>query len=212
MDRKIFFDEIRPLFGKFSVSQVNGTSTILDEYEAHWTKKTSVPQLAYVLATPWLETDATMQPIHEYGNRAYFTRMYDINGARPAKARELGNIHPGDGAKFPGMGYVQSTGRANARRNTVKLRAMGAIGSDVDFEKSPELMMLPQYAVLILFAGMEEGWFTGVKLDDVIDDKIDGDEHADFLKGRRIINGKDRAEKIATAADKFLKALQKAGA
>jgi len=50
------------------------------------------------------ETASTMQPIKEIGNAAYFKRMYDIEGARPAKARELGNIHPGDGAKFCGMG------------------------------------------------------------------------------------------------------------
>jgi len=61
-----------------------------------------------------------------------------------------------------------------------------------------------------MFEGMEEGWFTGVKLDDVIDDKIDGDEHADFIRARRIINGSDRAEKIAGYADQFLAALKAA--
>jgi len=104
MNRKIFFDSVRPLFGgSLKPGQVAGMSAILDEWEVRWQAKTPITQLAYVLATPWLETDQTMQPIHEYGNAAYFTRMYDINGARPAKARELGNIYPGDGVKFAGM-------------------------------------------------------------------------------------------------------------
>jgi putative chitinase len=156
-----------------------------------------------------LETDRTMMPIHEYGNTAYFKRMYDINGARPAKARELGNVHPGDGAKFPGMGLVQSTGRANALRATKRMRELGLIDHTVDFEQTPELLMMPKYAVPILFIGMEEGWFTGVTLDKTIDTVVDGDEFADFVQARRIINGQDRADKIAVAAVHFLQALQK---
>lgn len=214
MDRKVFFAAVRtaPFGGRLNPSQVAGMSAILDEWEARWQQKTPLTQLSYVFATPWLETDQTMQPIHEYGNTAYFTRMYDIAGARPAKARELGNIHPGDGAKFAGMGLVQSTGRSNARRATKRLRELGIIGPDIDFEETPLLLMEPKYAIPILFVGMEEGWFTGVKLDAVIDDKVDGDEHTDFIRARRIINGSDRAEKIADAADQFLAALKAATA
>lgn len=215
-DKKVhrdeFYTDVRPtLFdGRLRPLQVQGMDAILNEWEARWQQRTPLTQLAYVFATPWLETDKTMQPIHEYGNRAYFMRMYDKTGARPKKAAELGNTEVGDGAKFPGMGLVQSTGRGNARKATKRMRELGIIDETVDFEKNPELLMLPQYAVPMLFIGMEEGWFTGVRLDNVIDEKIDGDEHADFLKARRIINGTDRAERIATAADLFLKALVKA--
>lgn len=210
MNRAVFFDAVRraPFSGRLNPSQVAGMNAILDEWEARWQQRTPLPQLAYVFATPWLETDQTMQPIHEYGNRAYFMRMYDKTGQRPKKAAELGNTEVGDGAKFPGMGLVQSTGRGNARKATKRMRELSIIDDTVDFEKNPELLMLPQYAVPILFIGMEEGWFTGVTLDKTIDGNIDGDEHADFLKGRRIINGTDRAERIATAADSFLVALK----
>jgi putative chitinase len=211
IDRAAFFASIKPTLFSNHLAQptVNGINAILDEWLARWTVQTPITQFAYVLATPWLETDRTMMPIHEYGNTAYFKRMYDINGARPAKARELGNVHPGDGAKFPGMGLVQSTGRANALRATKRMRELGLIDHTVDFEQTPELLMMPKYAVPILFIGMEEGWFTGVTLDKTIDTVVDGDEFADFVQARRIINGQDRADKIAVAAVHFLQALQK---
>jgi putative chitinase len=67
--------------------------------------------------------------------------------------------------------------------------------------------MEPGIAAAILFIGMEEGWFTGIDLDDAIDDAVDGDEFADFVRARRIVNGTDRAEKIARHAVAFLSAL-----
>lgn len=213
MNRKAFFDAVRrnPFGGRLNPGQVNGLNFILDVWEEFYKTQTPITQFANVLGQAFHESAHTMQPVHEYGNHAYFTRMYDINGARPAKARELGNINPGDGAKFAGMGYIQSTGRANAKRNTKKLHEKGlALG--IDFEKTPELMMRPDLAAHIMFLGMEEGWFTGMTLDKAIDENIDGDEHGDYLRARRIVNGTDRAELIAQHSDAFLKALQGAEA
>lgn len=210
IERKPFYDVIRPkLFPKgMSQGVVNGLEFLLSTWERQYQERTPITQFANVLGTAFLETAATMNPIHEYGDRAYFMRMYDKTGSRPGVAATLGNTEVGDGAKFAGMGYVQSTGRANARRNTQKLRALGIIGPDIDFEANHELMMKPEYAVHIMFIGMKDGWFTGKKLDDLIDANIDGDEHADFIKARAIINGKDRAEDIANYSDTFLAALR----
>ena len=129
IDRKTFFNAIRkPLFPKgMTQKQVDGIEFILSTWERQYQNRTPITQFANVLGTVYLETAATMQPIHEYGDRSYFMRMYDKTGDRPNVAATLGNTQVGDGALFAGMGYVQSTGRANARRNTQKLRALSII-------------------------------------------------------------------------------------
>lgn len=162
---------------------------------------------AYALGTSYLETANTMQPIKEIGGTAYFTRMYDIKGARPAKAKELGNLTPGDGAKYPGMGYVQLTGLKNYRLATAKLRALGL---DVDLVKHPELAMRPDVAALVMAIGMKEGWFTGRKLADDLPE-IGPATLPEFVASRDIINGKDRQDDVAAFAFQFQTGLVAAG-
>jgi hypothetical protein len=160
---------------------VSGLDLLLTTWEHLYRERMPATQLAYALGTTYHETAATMQPVKEYGSVDYFTRMYDITGSRPALARSLGNTTPGDGARYAGRGFVQLTGKANYRKATEKLAPLGAT---VDLVAKPDDAMLPDVAALVLFEGMEEGWFTSVKLDDVIDGNVDGDEHADFIRAR----------------------------
>lgn len=163
--------------------------------------------VAYALGTTYHEVNGTMQPIKEIGGPAYFKRMYDIQGQRPAKARELGNLTPGDGARYPGRGYVQLTGKANYAKATKKLRAMGY---DVDLVAQPERAMEPEIAAAILVAGMREGWFTGRDIDD--DLPASGPAGlSQFIASRDVINGRDKAEMIARYAVDFQTALQLGG-
>lgn len=203
----VFFREARKAFGRLTQQQVDGYNFILQSWEDHFWETTSIPQMCVVLATSYHETGHAMQPIAENGNAAYFTRMYDINGSRPDTARKYGNLLPGDGIKYRGRGYVQLTWHVNYEKATKRLRELRLL-DDEDFVRNPDLVMLPKFAVSILFIGMEEGWFTGRKLDAIVDDKIDGDEHEDFLKSRAIINGKDRDELIAGYAMKYLAILK----
>lgn len=193
IDRGAFFASVRVSFGRLSQAQVDGFNAILDEWK--WRGGGDKRHLAYMLATCWHETATTMQPIREIGGIAYFTRMYDIKGARPAKARELGNLKPGDGAKFCGRGYVQLTGRSNY------VKAGRAIG--VDLIAFPDAAMKPEIAAKIMFVGMAEGWFTGRKLSHYFSDKADDAVHA-----RRIINGLDCASQVAGYHAKFLNAIR----
>lgn len=71
--------------------------------------------------------------LKEYGDKKYFTRMYEGR-------KDLGNLLPGDGAKFPGRGIFQVTGRGNTSDLS---KAVG-----VNFVANPELLEKPQYAVL----------------------------------------------------------------
>jgi putative chitinase len=157
-----------------------------------------IADTAYALATAWHETASTMQPIHELGGPAYLRRMYDIEGARPAKARELGNHRPGDGVRYAGRGYVQLTGRDNY------VRAGSALGIPLDAE--PDLAMDPGHAAAIMVRGMAEGWFTGRDIDDDLPRQGPG-ALAQFVRSRDIINGSDKAETIAQAAIHFQAAL-----
>ena len=64
-------------------------------------------------------------------------RVYGLGN--PRKARELGNIQPGDGFRYRGGGLLQTTGRANYRR-------MGTLAG-VDFEGTPALVVDPAHAL-----------------------------------------------------------------
>ena len=159
---------------------------------------------AYALATAYLETGHTMQPVLEANwlskpqRERYFFRMYDIGGDRPNVARQLGNLSPGDGVKFCGRGYVQATGRRNYKLASDKL--------GVDLIADPDKAMLPDIAAQVMRMGMDEGWFTGKSLRSFLPD--DGRATwGQFVQARRIINGQDRAAVIADAAVKFQDAL-----
>lgn len=175
-----FFARVRADFGKLSQPQVDGFSIVtaaLKGWDVTW--------VAYALATAWHETAHTMQPVKEYGGDKYYWRMYDIDGERPEKARELGNEKPGDGVRYCGRGYVQLTGRTNYRKFGI--------------ENAPDDAMKPEVAARIMRDGMERGVFTGKKLSDYLP--------GDYVNARRIINGRDKAEMIAGYARNFERAL-----
>ena len=71
--------------------------------------------------------------LRELGNDAYFDR-YDGRDS-------LGNVHPGDGLKFKGRGYIQITGRANY--------AAAAEATGLPLLDNPELAEEPRYAALV---------------------------------------------------------------
>lgn len=199
-DKKAFFKEVRPLFGGFTSAhgamQIEGLDFLIDYWlNGNWSQRISIPQFAYVLATVAHETAFTMHPIAEYGHGR--GHSYGVPDGKTGKI-------------YYGRGYPQLTWKFNYEKATKRLRELGLIGSEVDFVQNPELVMEPKYAAPILFIGMDEGWFTGKSLDSTIDDKIDGDEHGDFVRARKIINGTDKAEAIARYGDIFLKGLVEA--
>lgn len=173
-------------------SEVDGVNAILAACgAAGWGPKWT----AYALATADRETGGTMQPIKEWGGPAYLTRMYDVQGRDPARARKMGNTVPGDGPRYCGRGYVQLTWKANYAK------AGTALGYPLT--GNPDLAMRPDIAAAIMVRGMAEGWFTGKKLSDYITA-----EKADFVNARRIINGLDHAREIAAEAERYLAALK----
>jgi putative chitinase len=60
-------------------------------------------------------------------------------------SRVLGNVRPGDGARYMGRGLLQITGRANYRSFTARTRE-GLGSSAPDFEAAPRLLQGSEWA------------------------------------------------------------------
>ncbi|MBT1154416.1 hypothetical protein J1C56_02300 [Aminobacter anthyllidis] len=189
MNKKAFFDSIRAaLFdGKLSGAQVHGLELLIAEGDKRLTGNES---LAYILATATWETAWTLKPIAEYGK---------------GKGRKYGVRDPRTGKVYYGRGYVQLTWDFNYKK-------MGDwLG--IDLYANPDLAMVAETAVKIIFEGMERGMFTGKKLADYLDDVDESDEadFAEFKAARRIVNGTDRDDEIGRIALKYEKALRLSG-
>ena len=137
-------------------------------------------QAAYILATAWHETNQTMLPVVE----AYWlSEDWRKNNLR---------YYP-----WYGRGFVQLTWEDNYKLADKKL------GLNGEMLKNPSLAQVPKYAAEILVLGSKEGWFTKKKLSDYITRTT-----KDYKNARRIINGIDKAQKIANEAVIFEKALR----
>lgn len=136
MDRRIFYDRVRPMFGgRLRQEQVDGMNAILDNWD-HRVRGGDLRWLAYMLATAFHETNQTMQPVRE----AYWLS----EGWRQRNLR----YYP-----YYGRGYVQLTWADNYRR------AGQFVGADL--LRQPDLAMDAGIAATVMFVGMQEGWFRG---------------------------------------------------
>lgn len=183
IDRVNFYNKVRASFGKLKQSQVEGFEAILNEWEA--SGLIDLRWLAYILATSWHETAATMQAIEEYGK---------------GKGRYYGKPDPRTGHIYYGRGYVQLTHYDNYLK-------MGKI-LGYDLVNHPALALDTTVAVKIMFEGMTNGKsfagdFTGKHLGNYFNKTKE-----DWEGARMIINGKDKKKLIAGYAMSFYDALK----
>lgn len=180
---KQFFDEIKPLFGRFTQAQVDGINILLETCKDF---ELTTSEAAYVLATAYHETWKTMQPIEEVGKG----KKYDY-GLRLKMSRKpyTDSTHI-----FYGRGFVQVTWYENYKKLTK------ANNKGWDFFTNPELLLEPAPSAWAMVYGMKHGLFTGKKLSTFI-------QKNDFINARRVVNGLDKAEEIAEIALKFKNAL-----
>lgn len=185
---KQFFDEIKPLFGRLSQTQVDGINVILEtckEFELN------TSETAYVLATAFHETWKTMQPIAEIGKG----KKYDY-GLRLKMNRkpyfDSTNI-------FYGRGFVQVTWYENYKKLTK------ANDKGWDFFSNPHLLLELIPSAWAMVYGMKTGLFTGKKLSTFI--QQNDLQKNDFINARKVVNGLDKAEQIAEYAQTFKNAL-----
>ena len=194
MNRQVFFDEIRhSLFSdRITQSQVKGINFKLTAWER--SGLTDIRWLAYMLATSYHETAQTMQPIEEYGK----------GRGKPygQKLRHDRKPYTFPDKLYYGRGDVQLTWYEN-------YEAMGKL-LGIPLLEQPELALKPDISAQIMIEGMTRGKsnrgdFTGVSLENYFNATKDDPVHA-----RRIINGLDKANLIATYHNKFLTAIKKA--
>jgi putative chitinase len=153
---------------------------------------TDVRQVAYTLATIKWETANTFKPTNERGSDDELEQRY---GPRSAAGATLGNTETGDGARYKGRGYLPLTGKRNYQRVN---ELLGLVGTDSDLVKFPEKALDPEIAYRITAAIMSQGFATGKKLGDFINN-----QNTDYQNARRIVSGLDHAEDIAASAKKF---------
>lgn len=156
---------------------------------------------AYILATIYHETAGTFLPLEEYGKGKTRTygRVYDINGhqvgycngekTRTYKISEYPNL-------YYGRGYVQLTWYDNYKRFSDLL--------GIDILTFPKKACEIDIATKITVLGMTKGLFTGYSLKRAFKFGLTDSE---WINARKIINGTDKADKIATEAKIFLKHL-----
>lgn len=200
INRKFFFDEIRgKLFPDgLQQHQVEGIEAILDEWEKKYSGNDD-RWLAYILATAFHESAHTMQPVRETlaGSDAQAS-------ARLENAWDAGKLSwvskpywrpDGDGHAWFGRGLVQITFKDNYKK-------LGAAIGNAKLGTDPSEALKMDVAIDVMFIGMEKGLFTGKKLGDYFDKN-----EQDWVNARRIVNGLDRAEKIAGYARAFYAAI-----
>ena len=207
--------------GKFSVAAYGDfQSIILIMNECVKMGIRSPDQVAYILATAWLEsrmgnwmTESAW--LSKSSAERHGEREYGPNGRRASEARAYGNTEPGDGAKYMGRGYVQLTWKDNYARMSKLLQDSGyqythqgvTYGNGENGTKPIDLVTNynhvsdnKELAARILVFGMDGGHYAqNGGLDTYLPESRDA-SHRDFQNARKIVNGTDKKKLIADNA------------
>lgn len=187
MDRAAFFTSIRKKLGPFSTTQVKNIERILDAAAG-----APLSHQAYMLATVWHESNGKMEPVRE----AYWLSE--------AWRKEHLRYWP-----WYGRGDVQLTWEPNYKKADAACSATG-LCEPGEILANPDKVMEPKISAFILRRGMDEGWFTGVKLSKVLPMKGVA-TRKEYMNARTIINGRDKADLVEDYAQIFERGLRDGG-
>jgi len=145
---------------------------------------------AYMLATAYIETAFSFNPVSESGkgagrDYAQEVEVTDTDGIRGKKDEKYKNV-------YYGRGYVQLTWDYNYKKVGT------AIGQGTKLYVNPDLALDKEIAYKVASYGMRNGSFSGKKLDDYLNAS-----KTDYLNARSIINGTDRNKEIAEIAKRI---------
>lgn len=194
IDRRIVFAGLRNAVfgGRLSQGQVEGIEAVLTRFSARgWAD----PRwLAYMLATAHHETAGTMQAVREtlaISDEEAVARLERAwRGGKLPTVKTPYWRRDAAGRSYYGRGLVQITHRENYARMS---RVTG-----LDLVAEPDLALRMDVSATILVVGMTEGLFSGARLSDFFSGM-----KADWTGARKIVNGTDRAKKIAVTARVF---------
>lgn len=186
INKKLTFEKIVKNFGKLNQKQVEGIDALISEYQNQGL--TDLRFVAYILATAWWETANTMQPIAEFGKGK--GRDYG------KKLRMNRKLYTNTQNIFYGRGFTQNTWIDNYEKLT-KCNTKGW-----DFVNNPDLLLELEPSIWATFYAMQTGLYTGKKLSNYFNKTTN-----DPVNARIIINGTDKAEKIADYYHKFLNSI-----
>jgi RHS repeat-associated protein len=144
----------------------------------------SLEQMAYVLGTAELESNLGLTMIEFASGAKYEGRI-----------KSLGNTQKGDGVRYKGRGFVQITGRYNYKKWSDRL--------GVDLISDPAKAATPPIAAEVIVHGMQDGFAADKKGRRHTLDRYINAQGIDFFNARRIVNGLDRANRIAGYAEDF---------
>ena len=113
-----------------------------------WAQPLGLACERYGIDTPQRLAHFIAQVGHESGSLRH---VREIWGPTPAQAsyegrHNLGNVQPGDGARYMGRGPIQLTGRANYAAARDRMR--NVVQRVPDFEAEPETVEQPQCCLL----------------------------------------------------------------
>jgi len=179
INRDKFVAALQISFDGLSEKQVTALNIIVDCLEAD--VNVNDPRWSsYMLASSFWETGQTWEPIEEYGKGA--GHPYGVPDSQ-------------SGLIYYGRGYVQLTWKGNYATFTGLLHH--------DLVSHPEDALDPAIAYQIMSIGMRKGLFTGVGLGRYFNENVD-----DPVNARKIINGLDQAERIASYHTRILAAIK----
>ena len=184
---------------------------------------------AYMIATASWETGLTFRPETERGSDQYLVDRYWGN---PRIRRELWVASPDEAIRYRGRGYVQTSLPRNYLREMaeangvvwhedrgVMMRRLGLEPTayaadpngvappapDLDFWRSPDLLLVQDNAYRALVRGMMSGRITGVSLGRYLNET-----KRNWIDARRVVNGVDHAVEIAHDAEAWFVAIESA--
>lgn len=189
LDRAKFYATARSRLGRLSQLQVDGFERILDAIDG-----APLSHQAYMLATAWHETDATMQPVRE--------------APRLSEAWRKANLR-----YWPhyGRGYVQITWPKNYQWLDAAAAKAGLIKPG-EILANLDLAMRPDIAAFALRRGMEEGRYDaqGKTMAQRLPMKGVA-TRAQYVNARYLVNVQDKAELVEDYAQVFERALRDGG-